>query len=63
MRSLLARRRCGRVTVNEVVLLVNIALGSAPPSACPAGDINRDSMIMINELIAAVNSVLNNCPV
>jgi hypothetical protein len=48
---------------NLLVLLVNIALGNAPPSACVAGDLNRDAMIAINELIAAVNSALNDCRV
>jgi parallel beta-helix repeat protein len=48
----------GRVTIEEVILAVNIALGTAPMSMCPAVDINRDGHAEVNELIAAVNSVL-----
>lgn len=53
--------RNGVVAINELVLLVNIALGNSPASACSAGDTNRDGRISINELIAAVNSALRNC--
>ncbi|MGH7789403.1 MAG: choice-of-anchor Q domain-containing protein [Candidatus Binatia bacterium] len=53
----------GRVAVNELILLVNVALGNALSSACPAGDLNRDSMISINELITAVRNALNNCAI
>ena len=52
----------GEVTINELITLVNIALGSAPLSACAAGDLDHDGMIAINELITAVNSALNGCP-
>jgi hypothetical protein len=52
----------GEVTINELITLVNIALGSAPVSACSAGDLNHDGMIAINELVTAVGSALNGCP-
>jgi hypothetical protein len=42
--------------------LVNIALGSQPVSACPAGDLDHNGAIAINELVAAVGSALNGCP-
>lgn len=51
----------GQVTVNELVLSVNIALGSQPASACTAADSNGDGMVSINELIAAVTRALNGC--
>src|SRR5262249_40249445 len=51
----------GMVTINELVLLVNIALGSEPVSACPAGDIDHNGVIAINEIITAVNNALGMC--
>ena len=51
----------GTVTVNELIVGVNIALGNTAPTACPAFDKNRDQMVSINELIAAVNALLNGC--
>jgi hypothetical protein len=52
----------GEVTIDELITLVNIALGSAPVSACPAGDINNDGMISIDEIVTAVGNALNGCP-
>jgi hypothetical protein len=52
----------GDVTVNELIVMVNIALG-APLSDCTVGDANHDGQITIDELIAAVNDALNGCPV
>jgi hypothetical protein len=51
-----------QVIVNELVILVNIALGSANVSTCTAGDVNGDQTIVINELLAAVNSAILSCP-
>jgi len=51
----------GEATINELILGVNIALGSAAASACSAMDANNDGDVTINELISAVNSVLNGC--
>ena len=50
----------GDVTINELLTLVNIALGNAA-TACPAGDRNHDGSITIDELLAAVNAALNGC--
>jgi hypothetical protein len=52
----------GTVSINELILGVNMALGSIPVSACPAFDENGSGMIVINELVAAVNNALNGCP-
>lgn len=52
----------GVVTVNELIVLVDIALGNIPISACPAGDADQDGNITINEIVAAVNNALNGCP-
>ena len=52
----------GAVTVDELLLSVNIALGSAAATVCAAVDANGDGEVTINELLAAVNAALNGCP-
>lgn len=51
----------GSVTVNELVVGVNIALGSASIDACLAFDTNDDGTVTVNELIAGVNAALGVC--
>jgi len=51
----------GTVTVEEILTMVNIALGAAHPSACLAGDANHDGEITIDEILIAVNNALNGC--
>ena len=51
----------GEVTVNELITMVNIALGNANVSTCLAGDADGSGEITINEIIAAVNNALNGC--
>jgi Ca2+-binding EF-hand superfamily protein len=51
----------GEVSVNELITMVNVALGSANVSTCLAGDANGDGMITVNEIIAGVNKALNGC--
>jgi hypothetical protein len=51
-----------QVTVNELIQIVNIALGTARVSACPAGDANGDGQVTVNEIVAGVNNALNGCP-
>lgn len=51
----------GEVTVNEIITMVNIALGSAELGACGAGDANADGEITVNEIVAAVNKALAGC--
>jgi len=51
----------GTVAVNEIILLVNIALGRAPIDSCVAGNADGNEMISINEIIAAVSRLLNGC--
>ena len=48
----------GRVTIVDIIRLVDIALGHADPSK---GDPNRDGEITIDEIVAAVNSALTGC--
>jgi plastocyanin len=51
----------GDVTINELIVMVNVALGSAPVADCPTGDSDGNGEIAINEIIAAVNTALNGC--
>lgn len=55
--------RSGDVTVDELLRLVNIALGNLPISSCPAGNPNGDNEVTIDEILTAVNNALNGCPV
>jgi len=52
----------GKVTIDELILGVNMALGSLPRIACPPADANNDSAVTINELVSAVNAALGSCP-
>ncbi len=49
------------VTVDELITLANIALGTFPVSHCAAGDANGDLRITIDELLTAVNNALRGC--
>ncbi|MFI5366808.1 MAG: hypothetical protein ACHQ4J_14425 [Candidatus Binatia bacterium] len=55
----------GDVTVNEIIILVNMALGSQTQlSACPNGlpaGITDPSQVNITMIISAVNNALNGC--
>jgi photosystem II stability/assembly factor-like uncharacterized protein len=49
------------VTVDEIVVLVNIALGLDEVSACSVGDIDGDDAITIDEIVAALNHAISGC--
>jgi len=49
------------VSIDELILAVNVANGFAPLSACPSADRNRDGTVTIDELIAAVNNAASDC--
>lgn len=49
------------VTVEELVLGVNVALGNGPLASCPQFDANGDGVVTIEELIQAVNAALDGC--
>jgi hypothetical protein len=51
----------GQVTVDEILTMVNIALGDTSISACDAGDTNGDNQITIDEILTAVNNALRGC--
>ena len=51
----------GQVTVDDILTMVNIALGNTPVTACDAGDANQDGQVTIDEILTAVNNALNGC--
>ena len=51
----------GQVSVDDILTLVNIALGNASVSTCLAGDANHDGQITVDEILTAVNNALNGC--
>ncbi|MBI3784617.1 MAG: hypothetical protein HY270_14580 [Deltaproteobacteria bacterium] len=52
----------GEVAIDELITMVNIALGNTPVAACLAGDANGDGDVTIDEIIQAVGFALNACP-
>jgi len=52
----------GAVTVNELVIMVNVALDALPVSSCTAGDADNSGDITIDEIVAATNNALGMCP-
>jgi len=55
---------CGsdlEVTVDELLSMVNVALGNVDISGCPRGDLNDDEAITIEEIVDAVGNALTGC--
>jgi hypothetical protein len=52
----------GHVTVDDILTMVNIALGNLPVTDCLPGDVNSDGQITEEEILAAVNNAFNGCP-
>jgi hypothetical protein len=53
----------GAVTVDELLRGVNIALGDISPTDCPQADADGNGQVWINELVTAIDRVLEGCPV
>ena len=51
------------VTIDELVMMVNVALDNAPMSMCDSGDANDDGRITVDEIIKGVNHAMHGCPV
>ncbi len=49
------------VTVNELIVGVNIALETQTVDKCPALDVNDDGAVTVNELVQGVNNALEGC--
>jgi len=50
------------VTVDELLVMVQIALGNDDITTCDPGDINGDGHVTVDEILMAVSSALNGCP-
>lgn len=50
------------VTVDEIVALINIALGTVDIERCTAGDLDGSSSITVDEIVRALNRALDGCP-
>lgn len=51
----------GRVTIDEVVTGVNIALLNLALERCPSFDVSHESVVTVDELITAVDNALDDC--
>lgn len=51
----------GAVTINELLMVVNIVLGSTAPAQCFSVDTNHDGAVAVNEVVGAVDLALNDC--
>lgn len=51
----------GEVTVDDLILSVNISLGAADVGQCPSVDTSNDGEVTVDEIIGAVNSALSGC--
>lgn len=51
----------GQVTLDEILTMVNIALGNADVDNCLVGDLNYDGQVTVDEILNAVNNALNGC--
>lgn len=52
----------GQVTVDEIIIGVDIALGNAAVDQCTEMDYDGDGMVTVDEIVNAVNAALNGCP-
>jgi pimeloyl-ACP methyl ester carboxylesterase len=52
----------GEVTIDELILGVNIALGTMSVDVCHAFDVNWDGQVTVEELVSAVDAALDGCP-
>lgn len=44
-------------------MMVTIDLGNSTVTSCAAADKNHDGQVTVNEILTAVNNVLNGCSV
>ena len=51
----------GAVSVDELLVMVNIGLELAPIGMCSPGDLDGDGRITVDEILAAVNRLLGDC--
>jgi YVTN family beta-propeller protein len=51
----------GQTTIDDLVTLIGVALGTGPVAACAAGDLNGDAEITVDEVVTAVAAALGGC--
>ena len=51
----------GTISINELILAINIGLELAPLEVCAAADYSSDGRVGISELVVAVNGALSGC--
>ena len=51
----------GQVTINELLTIVNSALGTVRATVCAAGDANANGEITVDEILGGVNNALKGC--
>jgi hypothetical protein len=52
----------GTVSVDELVMGVSIALGTADVSSCPDIDLDGSGTVEVSEIVAAIDAALDGCP-
>ena len=52
----------GAVTVDEIIMGVDIAMDMQELGACPVFDANRDGAVTVDEIVQGVNAALRGCP-
>ena len=52
----------GAITIDDLIVIVNIALGGAPVEQCRSIDIDGNREVTIEEIIIAVGFALDGCP-
>jgi hypothetical protein len=51
----------GRVSIDEVVAMIGIALENAPLDACAAGHVANRTAVRVDEIVASVHHALHGC--
>jgi hypothetical protein len=51
----------GRVLADDLMIAIGVALGERSVMDCPAADADGDDLIIVNELVRVVDSVLDQC--
>lgn len=51
----------GRVTIDEIVLGINMALDLRDIAACPSLDIDGSAQVTVDELVWSVTAAINDC--
>jgi hypothetical protein len=51
------------VTVEEILVGIDIALGNLSVPQCQTFDVNGDGQVTVDEILQAVSNALDGCPV